>query len=159
MTSELSRAPRSRSPSTWSYVRFSRTMNTTWPISDGSPGRSGTAFGTGVGVAASVGADIKASLSFSLTAIVYAPSWLRVGTAMTSTAPRIANTYRPRCPASVPVPDPTPNSEPTAMSLPSALTSIVDGYHDVGIKPLMTGVAPGTPMSYTATAFTPPSVT
>src|SRR6267378_3763682 len=54
-----------------------------------------------------------------------------------------------------PIPDPTPNNEPTASVRPSALTSRLVGYQLVGIRPR--SVPAGRP--YMATAFAPPSAT
>ena len=54
-----------------------------------------------------------------------------------------------------PMPDPTPNNDPTASVRPSALTSRLVGYQLVGIRPR--NVPRGRP--YTATAFAPPSAT
>jgi len=45
-------------------------------------------------------------------------------------------TYRPVSPRVVPTPDPTPNSVPTAMVWPSALTSMLVGYQPVGNETL-----------------------
>src|SRR5438874_7016590 len=56
-----------------------------------------------------------------------------------------------------PTPDPTPNSVPTAIVLPSGLTSIVVGYHPVGMSPRNRGTPPDN--VYIATAFKPPNVT
>ena len=58
-----------------------------------------------------------------------------------------------------PSPEPTPNWVPTAMVDPSALTSMLDGYHPVGMSPLKIGERVPLATSYTATAFTPPSAT
>src|SRR5947207_10346337 len=54
-----------------------------------------------------------------------------------------------------PMPDPTPNNDPTASVWPAALTARLVEYQLVGIRPR--NVPPGRP--YTATAFAPPSAT
>src|SRR4051812_46686794 len=112
-------------------------MNTTWRISEESPGCSGTALGNGEGRDAIVGnaAVAKCNRLFSATAVVNATSSASVGIGTTCTDPRTAKTYRARCPPRDPSPDPTPYSAPIAKYLPSALTSRLDGYQAVGISP------------------------
>src|ERR1041385_261444 len=116
-------------------------MNTTWSMSDGSPGRSGTARAvTPRRGARSAGAAAPPSVRsvrrlFCATAVEYADNSASLGTAMTLTEPRYEWTYRPCSPERRPTPDPTPNNVPTASVLASALTSIAVGYQPVGMRP------------------------
>src|SRR5579862_2091629 len=139
-------------------------------MSDGSPGRSGTARAGAPGRAnvatplpapacdATPGPAASVSRAFCATLVLYAESSASVGTATTFTEPRAASALPAVLPPTRACPDPTPSSVPTAIVRPSALTSMLDGYHPVGIRPRSFAAA-GVVTSYTATAFTPPSVT
>src|ERR1700752_1956240 len=130
-------------------------MYTTCSINDGSPGRSGTARGTTLRAAGAACGTPRVTRLLRATDVVYAASSASPGPAMTFTDPRSEWTYLPSIPDVRPVPDPTPNSVPTASVRPSALTSRLDGYHPVGIRPR--NCPPGS--AYTPTALSPPSVT
>src|SRR5258708_31950912 len=137
-------------------------MYTTWPVWDGSPGLSGTARAAAEAVGVGRGdAELNVRRSFWPTAAVYARSSVCDGTGNTLTEPRTACTNRPTLPGAplvVPVPDPAPRSAPTARYFPSGLTSRLDGYHAVGMRPRKSPWAASL-TSKTATALAPPSAT
>src|SRR5262245_13968572 len=114
-------------------------MNTTWLMSDASPGRAGTARATVDGArGGTAAADESGSRLLSDTAVVYASSSVALGTVTTFTEPRTACTYLPTLspePPALPSPEPIPSSAPIARNLPSAETSSDAGYHAVGISP------------------------
>ena len=92
--------------------------------------------------------------------MLYAASSASLGIGITFTEPRSAKTYRPSCPLVLPVPAPTPNRVPTAIAESLLLTSTLLGNHPVGISPRSVASAPPLELTvYSATAFTPPSVT
>src|SRR4051812_225037 len=139
-------------------------MNTTFSMGDGSPGRSGTgragASARGRALASAASRPFIVRRLFAATAAVYAARPAESGISITWTVPRCAKTYRlRRGPPALPSPEPTPNSVPTAMRFPSALTSIDDGYQAVGRRPSNAALALSWLTAYTATAFAPPRVT